>query len=349
VADNQYDSITETFLGMDLYNLPMPVVPPIDLSIPFTEFVPRYLGPRETNTPVIGFNRLDKPQLRSLGIFSNLADGLVDGAGAFTGQGFVFAFYLDRLGPRLTGNIVNGAGTNTITTTLPAKFTWELSPGMTIVWLDDNKVQRSGVIDTITDDDNLILTAVTPSTGMYSASTTASFARPAVLIDLFPVTLRVPTLNTLFTRDVIIADVSKVRPINGISTFEVAIPQVGASSMNVRGVGTRYLRDVTVGQYVRVTSGGQPYTLIVQSVTSDVLMALTIPPAAKVPTIASYPAVTQVIDWVDDILATRLEVIRDFALYTISIDAAYGQANRRLSFHAVAEIEHSFVMTETLE
>lgn len=348
---NQYDSKLATFLGMDSYNLVMPAVPPADLSIPATDFVMRYLADRESGSftgGVFGFDRRDNPFIRKLGFFSNLADGLVDIAQFHTSivGGFEIQFALDRFFARLTGTIANTAGSAAVTGggTL---FTRELVPGQILVWNDDNYVTRRGTILSITDDTNLTLTAVTASTGMFAGNSTASRARPCVLFDSSTFILQVPTLNQLFTRAEQISDVSMIRPITGLSTFAGATPAVGATTMAVTGVGTRYLRDVTVGQAVRYGTGADQRTLIVAAVASDVAMTLTVPASGDLPVAFTYPALASTtLSWMDDSLGVRVLPRAPLSLSTIAMDSGFGV--KRLSFHIVAEIEHSFTVLGTM-
>lgn len=339
-------------MGMDVYNLPMPALPPADLPIPQTDFVARYFADRESATlgPVVGFDRTDNPYLRSLGLFSNLADGLVDGFSQHTADndtGFELLFFLDRFGPSLSGVISNTAGTAAVTGA-GTFFTRELVPGIRIVWRDDGQVTRIGTIATIISDTSLTLTAVTASMGMSTNNTALNPCRPVVLPDSSTFVLQVPTLNQLYTRSLQISDVSKIRPIVGTLTFAGATPVFGATTMAVTGVGSKFTRDVTVGQYIRYGTGATQRTLLVQSITSDTALVLTVPAVASLPGAFTYPAATQTVGWVDADFGIRVIPISDFSLYTIAIDPAFGNGTRRLSFHVVAEIEHSLAVLGTI-
>lgn len=345
---NKYNSKTATFMGMDIYNLPLPVLPPADLSIAASAFASRYLADRESsaNGPVFGFNRVDNPYLRSLGLFSNLADGLVDGFtqhNAING-GFEIQFFLDRLGPRLTGLISNTAGSATVTGA-GTLFTRELAPGMTIVWRDGGNVMRIGIIDAIASDTSLTLSSGTASTGMFTNGTAGKVCLPMVLPDPTTFVLQVPTLNYLYTRSLQISDVSKIRPIMGTLTFPAATPAVGATTMTVTGKdGSKFTRDCSVGQYVRYNTGANQRTLRIASITSDTAMVLTVSPSGKLPGAFTYPAFIGAVGWLDNDFGIRVVPITTFSLYTVSIDPQYGDGTRRLSFHVVAEIEHTEVL-----
>jgi hypothetical protein len=118
--------------------------------------------------------------------------------------------------------------------------------------------------------------------------------------------------------------------------------------MAITGKDSKFTRDVSVGQYIRYGTGANQRTLLVQSVTSDTAMVLTVPAAASLPGAFTYPAATQLVGWMDADFGIRVTPISDFTLYTIAIDPAFGAAGRRLSFHVVAEIEHSLAVLGTL-
>jgi hypothetical protein len=349
---NLYDSLVGTFYGMDVYNLPLPVLPPADLSIAAASFAQRYLADRESqanNTSVFGFDRTDNPYLRSIGLFSNLADGLVDGFTRHggTGGGFSIVFGLDRLGPTLTGTISNAAGSATVSG-VGTLFTRELFPagvvfpqGITIAWLDDNKVMRVGIVVAIASDTSLTLTAGTASTGMFTGATTAVKAIPMVMPDSSTFVLQVPTLNKLFARGLQISDVTKIRDIRGTLTFPVATPLVGTSTMAVTGIGSKFTEDVTVGQYVRYNTGVDQRTLQVSVVASDTAMSLRVPRSGDLPVAFSYPPFSGLAGWMDSTLGVRAQIPNAMSLYTIPVDPAFGDTIRRLSFHVITEIEHS--------
>jgi hypothetical protein len=347
MGNNKYNSQTATFMGMDVYNLPLPVLPPADLSIVSGAFGQRYLADRESlvNGPVFGFDRTDNPYLRSLGIYSNLADGLVDGFSQHndTNGGFTLQFYLDRFGPRLTGTISNTAGSATVTGA-GTFFTRELAPGMTIVWRDEGNVMRVGIIDAIASDISLTLTAITASTGMFANSTTANVCIPLVKPDTSTFSLQVPTLNQLFSRSLQVSDVSKIRDVRGTLVFAGATPAAGATTMAVTAIDGKFTQDVTVGQYIRYGTGAAQRALIVGTVTSDTAMLLTVPPLANLPVAFTYPAATQAVGWLDQDFGIRAQVINTWLFYTIAIDPAFGNGTRRLAFHVVAEIEHNKVV-----
>jgi hypothetical protein len=348
VADNQYDSKSQAYGAIDMYSLALGVVPPANLAIPAVDFCPRYLSSGfVSSSPEVGFDKMDAPRLRSIGFFCNLADGLVDANGSsLPGPGgFILKYGLDRIGPRIRGRISNTAGSATVTGDAATRFTEDAAVGMSLVWSDANGATRIGVVSIITDDATLTLTAVTRSAGMFTGATANRPAYGLVLLDSSLFKLWIPTLNQLYQRDDIVNDVSKIRPIVGLSSFPAAVP--GDGTMVVTGVGTRYLRDVTVGQYIRYATGTKR-TLIVQSIQSDTQMTLTIPTALQVPGIVSYPVAPDVsLGWMDYMLGVRCELDLDLNFYTISADAAYGQAGRAIIFHGMAEIEHTYDMFDT--
>jgi hypothetical protein len=183
---------------------------------------------------------------------------------------------------------------------------------------------------------------------MFTNNTAGRLAKPVVLPDLTTFVLQVPTLNQLYTRSLQISDVSKIRPIVGTLTFAGATPAAGATTMAVTGKDSKFTRDVTAGQYIRYGTGASQRTLLVQSITSDNALLLTVPALASLPGAFTYPAATQLVGWMDADFGIRVTPISTFTLYTIPIDPAFGNGTRRLSFHVVAEIEHSLSLLGTI-
>jgi hypothetical protein len=352
VADNQYDSISAAFDGMDMYNLPMPVVPPLDLNLAKAAFCQRYVADRQSPSAgaVVGFNRLDKPFIRSMGFFSNLADGLVDAESQHVdgNGGFTFRISLDRFFVS-RGVISNTAGSDIVTGNATADFLNTIAVGQFIVWNDDAFVTRFGQVASIQSDTALTLTAITESTGMFANNTDSNSFRTIVLLDPTTFDLQVPTMNTLFDRQTQISDMSKIRPITGLSSFPGATPIGGGSTAIMTGVGTKYTRDVVAGQCIRFGSGANERTLLVISVDSDTQLTLEIADVALYPAAFTFPALLPTeIGWMDADFGVRVGLENALELYTISLDPNFGLLNRRLSFHAILTIEHSFTVLGTI-
>lgn len=342
---NNYGSLVDTFSAMDIYNLPLPVTPPANLTLARTAFTRRYFAGREgAAAPVTRFNVADKPFLKSIGIFSNLADGLVDAASSHRGQlnGLTVTLSLDRFFPALTGTITNDpggmdpqgvVGTGTL-------FTREVCPGMRLVWRDDNDNIQTVEVGTVPDDVSLGISSPR-SQGMYSGVAATNrplwgLVQPQAGNSL---TVSVPTLNQLYPYSFFLGDVSKVRPITGKLTFR-------AGSATVTGKNTRFTREIAAGQCIRYGTGAAMRTLLVASVESDVSLTVNVPGTgvAGVPT----NAVDQEIGLLDNFLGLRGELSSGLEAYTITIDPAFGASSRRLAIHLVGEIEHSLAVDGTI-
>ena len=340
---NKYGSRIDTFVASDLYNLPLPVVPPADLSIVAANFAPSYLYFRMGITSkVVGFSPRDNPYIRGFGMYSNLADGLVDKSSAHFGSSnsWRVRFSTQRFGAALTGLVVNVAGTSAFTGfAAGALFTRELAPGMAIVWLDDNRCIRTGTVSTITNDNALVLSSVTANAvgSMLVGSTTAGIAYPLVGVNGAAgntVDLPFAALNVMQQYNFFAGAVTAIYPPLGTIT-------VTTGSINVVGKNTAFLTDMAVGTVVGWTDDlGVRRTGSVAGVTTDVAMTL----SAVAYSNASGAAMLDL----DHHLRIKCDVAAQFDAYTISIDPAYGAVSRRLAIHAMAEIEHTFAMSEAI-
>ncbi len=345
---NKYGSLRNTFVGPDLFNLPLPVLPPADLSLTAAQFAPVYMhfrsgGGANAETEIVGFSPRDKPYIRGLAMMSNLADGLVDSCSSHvnTGNSWRLRFSLQRFAAKLTGTISNTAGSATVggTSTL---FSQELAVGLTLVWLDDNGVVRSGVISTIASDTSLALTALTTSTAgtMFTANTTLKGAYSlAGAVGVAGSSIDVPflALNNLEPFAFFLGSVAGVTPPQGRITM-------AGGSVNVVGVGTSFTTDFTTSSIIAwLDDAGVRRTGCVATVTDDTHMTLTTTTSM---TGTPYLSATNVamID-TDNHLRIKAQVFDIFEAYTVSIDPAYGDGTRRLGIHAMAEIEHTFPMT----
>lgn len=334
---NAYGSKLDTFTGYDLYNLALPVIPPA----PFTPagLTPRYLANRQGAAgAVYGLNVSDHPYLRGLGLFCNLADGLVDiNASHSSTVGISLLMRLNRFGRRLTGTIANTAG-NPVLTGTGTLFTTELCVGMTITWADANGNVREGEVDIITSPTSITLTGSTSNTGMFSgANTTAGYVYP-IIASASSLTLSLPTLNQVYPFDYFIGDVSKVRPLRGTFIFT-------SGSTTVTGRGTRFLSDVTAGQYIRyLDTAGTLRTVVVTSVTDD--FTLTLPTGAPASGTFTGGLITNpasIPSLLDSHLGINVSQAGTMTWGTISLDPAY--SNERVMFHVVADIEHTYDLT----
>lgn len=146
---SQYGSKLNTFYGFDLYNLVWPVLPPADLPLATTAFIPQWLYNRTgASTRVVGFNVKDKPLLRSLGMWSNFADGLVDNISNHDyANGLALRLQLERWTAVRTGTLTTASGSANVTGA-GTLFTTEAIAGSTLGWIDDAGIMRTGVVNT---------------------------------------------------------------------------------------------------------------------------------------------------------------------------------------------------------
>ncbi len=330
---NKYGSLKNAFIGPDMYNAALGITPPADLVLTAGPgiFVDSYLRFRNgSGTDVVGFNPRDNLYVRSLGFTSNLADGLVDSASNHNvgNTSWLVNFLPQLFGSGLAG-IGNAAGSAAVT---GSGFTRILAPGMTIVWYDDNFRIRSGVVLTITDDSNLVLTAATINAGMLTGATTASTAYQLVGRGGYAgVGVNIPflILNVFDPYDFFLTDASDIYPrVGTISTV--------AASATLTGVGTKFLTDYAADSVIGWTDdAGVRRTGCVSAVATDVSLTLTA---------VAYSNATAVtpIDLAHHI-RVRTRIPYEFNAYTVGVDPTY--AGLRFSLSALAEIEHTFAMT----
>lgn len=346
---NKYGSKVDSFAAYDMYNLPMPALPPADLTIAAGGIVSTYMSFRNgAQSRVVDFDPDDNPYIRGLGLSSNLADGLVDAASSHRGGQTSWQIVLRpiRVSADLTGGIANTAG-NANVTGVGTLFTRELAVGSIIAWVDDNYVQRQGQVLTITNDTALVLTAVTASTGMFTANTTVATGNACQLVGQAgyagsSITIPILQMNTMYPFAFFAADATLIySPQGKITTV--------AGSAAVTGVGTKFLTEM-----VQNGSNGAGYVIgwiddlgvrrtgVVASIASETALTLT----AVVPATGGGTNVAM-ID-LDDSLRIRAEMPYAFFAYTITIDPAFGDGTRRLSLSVMAEIEHTIGMQGAL-
>lgn len=329
---NAYNSLSDTFVATDLYNLPLPVLPPADLSITEDQFCPSYLYFRMgAQTKVVGFNKRDKPFFRAVGMSSNLADGLVDAASAHFGNSssWRIQYQLKRYSAALTGNIANAAGSAAVVGT-GTKFTLECSVAQIIEWLDNNGCVRTGQILSITNDLAMTLTGATPNTGMFTANTSTGTAYTRIANAGSSIDIPFLTLNTLYPVDFFLGDVSKVyAPLGTISTV--------AASAAIVGVGTSFVTDFVAGQTIAWGVGTERRTGTINAIADQTNL-----------TVLAVNDLTRsgvaLLDY-DDHLRIKCSIFQPFLAYTVSMDPAYGNGTRRLGLHAMATVEHSFPLS----
>ncbi len=347
---NKYGSRVDSFTAFDMYNLPMPVLPPANLSIASGSIVSTFMSFRNSSSSrVVDFNPNDNPYIRSIGLTSNLADGLVDGASAHRGSTTSWQGILRplRVSAPLTGNIDNTPGSANITGN-GTLFTRELAVGSIIIFADDNGVQRQGTVLTINADSGinaLTLTNVTLSAGMYSGTITSrkfnqlvgqsGYAGPSFTVVFLQMNYPYPFAFFAAQASLIYTPQGKITTIAG--------------SAAVTGVGTAFLTDMVqngsngAGYVIGWTDNlGVRRTGVVASIASDTTLTLT-----DVVIAAGDGTNVPMLD-LDGGLRIRAEMPATFFAYTISIDPAYGDGTRRLSLAMYAEIEHTHAMIGSL-
>lgn len=342
---NKYNSKLDTFNAMDLYNLVMPVVPPADMTLTPSLFTPRYLSNRGSGSgslgQVFGFGVTDNPYLRGAGLFSNMADGLVDENTNHGSNALALNLSVDRFAAALTGTLINTAGSATVTGAGTA-FTTELVVGATIVWADDSGNVRVGVINTITNATTLTLTAVTSNlaASMFSGVNTAAGVGYILVLPGPTLSLNFATLNTVYPMDFFLADTSKNLALTGVLTFT-------AGSAAVTGAGTSFTTQISVGQILRyVDFAGVQHTVRVTVITSDTALTLSavIPAAGSGTYNAAVPGTIPA--QLTSFLGVRAKWVGTSNVFsTISIDPQY--QTKRLMFHAVCNIEHNSDLSQS--
>lgn len=328
----KYSSKQDYFIASDLYNLPLPVLPPADLSLTSAVCVPSYLFYRKGSlTKVAGFATNDNAYVRAIGMGSNLADGLVNASVATAptlGWGFRLQSELFAAGIPAVTNIVN---TNSITIASGGTFAQQLAVGMTVMWLDDGYVVRTGVIATIAANGNsLTLTANTTNSGMLTNSTTNKPLYPFIKNAGISIDFAVQTLNNMTSTSFFAWSPSTIYAPRGKVT-------VVAGGTALSGVGTFFIADYPAGTPIAYLddTGVRRTGLVSGTPTSDTLLTLTT--AALAGTGATN---SPVID-MGSFIALKTTIQDTFNAYTITIDPLFGSASRRMSLNVMAEIEYS--------
>lgn len=323
---NKYGSRKETFIGMDLHDGALAVVPPatFSLSPAANELVPVYLSVQMDGSSLYsGFSPGGHVYIRGLGIFSNLSCGLTDGSAAHgLTDGWNLLLALHRFGVKLTGGVSNTAGTDQITGA-GTLFTQQLAVGQTLVWYDDNARMRSEVIVAIADDTNLTLSNVTQSTGMLGGNTTLRSAYPLISIIGGGFYRLFLTLNQLYDFSFNLGDISRIhRPQGRMS--------VAAAGTAVTGIGTAFLTDFEVGDAFAYTDDSAARrTGHIAAIASDVAMTL----SGAAPSSATG---VPFIDY-DHHLRIRAAANNAFAFNTASMDTDFSGDNFHLDVMGVVE------------
>lgn len=346
---NKYGSFVDTFLGIDHYNLVLAAgVPPADFSLNPSNFASSFLVGRSDDYRI--FNLQDIFWLREAAIFSNLADGLIQNR-ALGSLPMSVAVNANRLGARLTGTISNTAGNAAVTGTATA-FLTELSPGMSIFWIDNNNVLRVGSILSITSNTALTLTGVTASTGMFTGNTTSLVARPfaGFLSSASPSAVFgfIPEFNASFPTDIAInngAAPYATHPLVG----KIIIPAAaaGTTSTIVRGEGTNFTKALApASAWLRYGSLSLTKTLRISSIDSDTQLTIAHPDPTGAPSTAGIPtAFSGVVDstflgFNAQYLALRASLAGTFDFTTLTMDS--GLSGKNLSISSVFKVEHTF-------
>jgi hypothetical protein len=331
ITVNKYGSKLDSFIASDLYNLPMPVLPPANLSLASTAFAPSFLFFRtNTGRKVAGFLPTDNAYIRGLGINSNLADGLVPFAAVNDAvSGWNVRFTPQLFAAEIAG-ISNTVGTDQLTGA-GTQFAEFLNIGSVVMWLDDNKCVRTGTVLLIAAGGaSLTLAANTTNAGMLTASTTGKSIY--VLIKNAGTTLDIPFLmmNTMSSFSFFAWQASTVYAALG----KISITTGTAALV---GVGTSFVTDYAVGSPIGwLDDVGTRRTGVVLLVNSNTSITLTAN-ALSTATNAS------IID-INSFIAIKTEMNHTFAAYTITIDPLFGDGTRRLTISVLADIEHTFAL-----
>jgi len=328
--NNKYGAKRDFFVATDMYNLPLPVLPPADLSIVSTACAPSFLFYRTgAVTKVAGFDVRDNPYIRGLGLQSNLADGLVAAASAqnaTSGWQVILSSFVYDTASLLVSNT---AGSDQITGG-SGNFEKTLAPGAGVMWLDDNKTVRLGTVLSVAAGGNsLTLTSATGSGAgtMFAGNTTNKI-------------LYVQTKQCGGTIDFPFLTLNTVNP---YSFFAWNAPTVYAKSGTVSiavgtaalvGIGTSFEDDYTSGDLIGyLDNTGVRRSGVVSTVTDDTHITLTSNALATVTNAAQID--------VNEFVGIKAVMGNDFTAYTIAIDPAFGNGTRRLSLSLMAEIEYT--------
>ena len=330
---NKYNSKLQLFYATDMYNLPMPVTPPADLTIATASFVPAYFFFRNAGVRKAGgFNSRDNGFIRGIGLHSNLADGLVfaDTATGRVGgnlKGWNLGLY-PQVFDAGVASCAQVAGTDQITGT---GFNSFYSVGASVMWIDDNGVARTGTVQAINAGGTAItLTGVSTNTvgTMYTASMASGFLYLLQANLTGQINVPIMTMNFLAEYSFFAWAASQV-------TEPAGTVSVSVGSTALTGIGTSFVTDYGVGLNIGYTdNAGVRRTSLISSVNSNTSITLVNNALA---TASNSPIVN-----VNGFVAYKAVMENDYKAYTISIDPAYGNGTRRLSISAMAEIEYTY-------
>lgn len=328
---NKYGSKMESFVAADLYNLPMPVLPPADLTILTSAFVPSFLFFKtRTGLKVSGFSPTDNAYVRGIALTANLADGLVPFAvatDATTGWNILLS---PQLFAAPISNVTNAAGTPTMTTG-GGQFETYLSAGARIMWLDDNQRVRTALVSSVAAGGNtLTLSGNTVNAGMLTGSTNGKAIY--VLIKAAGSTTNIPFLqmNVMNQYSFFAWQAATVYASRGKIT-------VTTGSTALAGIGTSFTTDYVQSQPIAWTDdSGARRTGIVNTINSDTSITL----MAAALSAATNAAILDI----NSFVALKTEMAHDFGAYTITIDPLFGNGTRRLMIGLLADVEHTFDM-----
>lgn len=328
--------IVETALASDFWNLPLSVLgtPPADIALDPAKCSPRFLASAAIGNNIAdraGFQRDDAVFLNSYAIYSNLGDGLVPGN--LTPSSMQLFVNQSRFFPRLTGQISNTAGTNAIAG-FGTLFTRELCPGIAVFWRDDNGTLRSGAILSVTSDTvaTLATNTINTAASMYTGNSTVVILYAQIFTGINSQILNVALLNQVTTTQLQLSDLTFVKPISGtVSTV--------AGNTNVVGNATTFTAEIQAGQFIRIGTGTSMRTLHVSSVTNNGALVLQVPGSG----VAGVPIAQNSVPvgWNDSFICYSFQIFALMNFYTITIDPAFAQASRLVTFGVQAEIAHN--------
>ncbi len=227
----------DTFIAPDLYNLTLPVTPPADLTLAASAFAPSFFFNRTGSGNIVGFDPRSSPYLRSLGLFCNMGDGLVNIA-AFNGQNqSALKGIILRIQPFLLTNNIHGignvAGSDAFTVTGPSS----LNATDWIIWRDDAGVYRRAQILTINHSTGAgTFTAVTGSGvgTMYAANTTLNTAYKMYSgASTNSIDIPIVQLNNLYTFAFSLVDMTQVGDAAGIALQCSVVGEMKFSTITV--------------------------------------------------------------------------------------------------------------------
>lgn len=363
ISTNKYGSLLNTFT-CDILSIAFPVTPPANLTQAQITFAKSYLSFRSGINRVVAFNKLDMPYIRGIGIFSNLADGLVNAStynSNFNVANWTIQFVPYRFGAKLTGTITIASASATVTGT-GTMFTRELIGGgvQTISFQDANGVFRTGIVQTITNDTSLTLSVGIASGGMFAGAVTGVAAYPYVgggvggSIGYAGGSISYPfvALNNVEDFSAPIITPGIIYPPQGkISTT------VGSNI--VTGLGTSFLTDFASGGFLAyIDDAGQRNSYAISSVNSNTQMILSanvaapasvnaLPAGSGTATMASPQIVPTYVangtTQLDDHVRIECSFVgTSFNAYTIAIDPSFVGKNWVVS--PMVTLEQTFAM-----